>query len=225
MLAAATVSNIKIRYDAKTPQFAIFGTRVICVFYSIYLYTVKLANKDRPWEEDKQSLFTGGLSTDVIFTRVHILIQFFSLSWVFKNKAHIEGKAPFCAFPMTKGLSSSPIILAVSATCRLDCFPPAQSSPLVWKLLLVVSRKNNHVSSILKMSSGLYPSHSAERFFFQSSTVIVSTSPLSTVSVLNTMLFLLSNESSHPLDLLKVSLFRSLANFKACCWINGPVVW
>ena len=32
--AAATVNNIKIRYDAKTPQFAIFGTRVICVFYS-----------------------------------------------------------------------------------------------------------------------------------------------------------------------------------------------
>ena len=33
--AAATVANLKIRYDAKTPQFAIFGTRVICVFYSI----------------------------------------------------------------------------------------------------------------------------------------------------------------------------------------------
>ena len=32
--AAATVANIKIHYDAKTPQFAIFGTRVICVFYS-----------------------------------------------------------------------------------------------------------------------------------------------------------------------------------------------
>ena len=32
MLAAATIANIKIRYDAKTPQ---FGTRVICVFYSI----------------------------------------------------------------------------------------------------------------------------------------------------------------------------------------------
>ena len=33
--AAATVANIKIRYDAKTPQFALFGTHVICVFYSI----------------------------------------------------------------------------------------------------------------------------------------------------------------------------------------------
>ena len=32
--AAATVANIKIRYDAKTPQFAIIGTHVICVFYS-----------------------------------------------------------------------------------------------------------------------------------------------------------------------------------------------
>ena len=28
---AATVANIKIRYDAKTPQFAIFGTYVMCV--------------------------------------------------------------------------------------------------------------------------------------------------------------------------------------------------
>ena len=34
---AATVANIKLRYDAKTPQFALFGTRVICVFYSICL--------------------------------------------------------------------------------------------------------------------------------------------------------------------------------------------
>ena len=33
--AAATVANIKIRYDAKIPQFAIFGTCVIYVFYSI----------------------------------------------------------------------------------------------------------------------------------------------------------------------------------------------
>ena len=34
---AATVANIKIRYDAKTPQFAIYleHVRVICVFYSI----------------------------------------------------------------------------------------------------------------------------------------------------------------------------------------------
>ena len=32
---AATVANKKIRYDAKTSQFAIFGTRVIYVFYSI----------------------------------------------------------------------------------------------------------------------------------------------------------------------------------------------
>ena len=33
--AAATVANIKTRYDAKIPQFPIFGTRVIYVFYSI----------------------------------------------------------------------------------------------------------------------------------------------------------------------------------------------
>ena len=33
--AAATVANIKIRYDANIPQFAMFGTHVIYVFYSI----------------------------------------------------------------------------------------------------------------------------------------------------------------------------------------------
>ena len=33
--AAATVANIKIRYDPKIPQFAIFWTRFIYVFYSI----------------------------------------------------------------------------------------------------------------------------------------------------------------------------------------------
>ena len=32
--ATATVANIKIRYDVQTPQFAIFGTRIIYVFYS-----------------------------------------------------------------------------------------------------------------------------------------------------------------------------------------------
>ena len=31
--AAATVANIKIRYDVKTPQFAILRTRIIYVFY------------------------------------------------------------------------------------------------------------------------------------------------------------------------------------------------
>ena len=40
MLAVATVANIKIRYDVKTPQFAIFGTCVICVFHSIQLFNV-----------------------------------------------------------------------------------------------------------------------------------------------------------------------------------------
>ena len=30
----APIAYIKIRYDAKTPQFAIFGSHVICVFYS-----------------------------------------------------------------------------------------------------------------------------------------------------------------------------------------------
>ena len=35
--APATVAYIKIRYDAKTPHFAIFGTHVMCVFFSMLL--------------------------------------------------------------------------------------------------------------------------------------------------------------------------------------------
>ena len=37
--ATATVANVKICYDAKTPHFAIFGTRIICVLYSINCMT------------------------------------------------------------------------------------------------------------------------------------------------------------------------------------------
>ena len=44
--AAVTVANIKIGYDAKIPQFAIFGTRVIYVFYSIYIqWTLTLSER------------------------------------------------------------------------------------------------------------------------------------------------------------------------------------
>ena len=42
--AAATVANIMIRYDAKIPQFSIFGTCVICVFYSM-LFCIAPGNK------------------------------------------------------------------------------------------------------------------------------------------------------------------------------------
>ena len=38
MLAAATVANIKICYDAKTRHFPIFGTHIICVFHSISFF-------------------------------------------------------------------------------------------------------------------------------------------------------------------------------------------
>ena len=34
--AAVTIANIKLCYDAKIPQFAILGTGVIYVFYSIW---------------------------------------------------------------------------------------------------------------------------------------------------------------------------------------------
>ena len=37
-----TVADIKIRYDVKTPQFAIFGACVICVFYSIVVFVEHL---------------------------------------------------------------------------------------------------------------------------------------------------------------------------------------
>ena len=44
--AAASVANIKIRYDAKIPQFAIFGTHVIYVFYSRALPCVNIWGKE-----------------------------------------------------------------------------------------------------------------------------------------------------------------------------------
>ena len=47
LLATATVANIKIRYDAKIPQFAIFGTRVIYVFYSISILRLDSQGKGR----------------------------------------------------------------------------------------------------------------------------------------------------------------------------------
>ena len=50
--AAATVSNIKIRYDAKIAQLAIFGTRVIYVFYSIihkYCILTALLRLGKTW--------------------------------------------------------------------------------------------------------------------------------------------------------------------------------
>ena len=114
------------------------------------------------------------------------------------------------------------------------------SHPLYWQLVLGLFSTSTFLSFGMKtfvghftkkqscfihiqISSGLYPSHIAGRFFLKSSTLVVSTSPLSIVIVLSTMLFLLSNESSHPLDALKVSLFISFANLKAYCWINGPL--
>ena len=51
----ATVANIKIRYDAKTPQFAIFWTCIICVLYSTYnLYQIpyKLTSTSAPLVPD-----------------------------------------------------------------------------------------------------------------------------------------------------------------------------
>ena len=70
----------------------------------------------------------GGLSTDAIFIRVHTLFHCF-ICLKINHKLEIG----FCVFSMTKGLIFSPIILAVSARVilSLDCFPSAQSSPLV----------------------------------------------------------------------------------------------
>ena len=56
----------------------------------MYIYTVKPANKDHPWEEKKGSLFWalfGGLSTDAISVWVHTTL---SLFYLFKNKTPIE---------------------------------------------------------------------------------------------------------------------------------------
>ena len=62
--ASATVANIKIRYDAKTPQFAIFGTRVICVFYSIcsLLENLSILHLRFKWDVTELILFLSNLS-------------------------------------------------------------------------------------------------------------------------------------------------------------------
>ena len=45
--ASATVANIKIRYDAKILQFAIFGRRGICVFQKYqFIKSRKILNND-----------------------------------------------------------------------------------------------------------------------------------------------------------------------------------
>ena len=46
MLAAAIVAYIKIRSDAKTPQFVIFGTHVISLFYSVNMCLYNQAMED-----------------------------------------------------------------------------------------------------------------------------------------------------------------------------------
>ena len=47
----------------------------------------------------------GGLSTDAIYIRVHRLHTIFSLFYLLKNKAQIEGKVPwFLCLPNDQGL-------------------------------------------------------------------------------------------------------------------------
>ena len=69
--AAATVANIKIRYDAKTPQFAIFGTRIICVFYSI--------RRSQPVQVDR--LVSFSLVFIYLSQNTDVLIMKNSLKW------------------------------------------------------------------------------------------------------------------------------------------------
>ena len=65
---------------------------------SIYIYTVKLANKDRPWEVKKTvfvhrlALF-GGLITDAIFIGVHGLHTFFHCIICLKINHKLVGKS------------------------------------------------------------------------------------------------------------------------------------
>ena len=54
------------------------------ICHALSKITVKPTNKDRPWEEQKRSLFTGGalfggLSTDAIFIRVHTIFTILSV--------------------------------------------------------------------------------------------------------------------------------------------------
>ena len=76
---------------------------------------------------------------------------------------------------------------------------------------------------MLKMSFESKPSHNDASLLFQSSTVLSLTSPRSPLIVENTMLFRFVKLSSHPFEALKLSTFRSLANFSAFSFNNPPV--
>ena len=76
------------------------------------------------------------------------------------------------------------------------------------KVVLIQNEKDIHVHVLLALQVKLFGNSATLEY-----------SHLQSLA----MFFLLRNESSHPLDALKVSLFITLANFKACCWINGPL--
>ena len=71
--ATATVTNIKIRYDAKIPQFALFGTHVIYVFYSIIDYPLYRILTCRLGTRSSLSIFVVSLASPTLFKSVKLL--------------------------------------------------------------------------------------------------------------------------------------------------------
>ena len=66
--AAARVANIKIRYDAKTPQLAIFGTHVICMFYCSEV--IYLNNSSRKYLEEILIIYFGWVLKNILINMV-----------------------------------------------------------------------------------------------------------------------------------------------------------
>ena len=77
---------------------------------------------------------------------------------------------------------------------------------------------------MLKISFGSYPSHIEGSFVSQSDTTASSTS-LSPLILPNTILCLLKNDDGQPFEALKVSIFKSEVNFRACSFNRGPITF
>ena len=94
--AAATVANIKIRYDAKIPQFAIFGTHVIYVFCSI-LFECSLA------------LTSNTYSHILSVFQNDCVVETTLVGWVMNGLSHLYGvkEKPQFAVALIRGLGGN----------------------------------------------------------------------------------------------------------------------
>ena len=114
MLAAATVANIKIRYDAKTPQFAIFETRVIVAFYRI--------------------LFTDRITcSECFFVRS---TNYLNCVFIAHNQESVAKKKAFRTYMCIAGIGLFGVIIGVAALVGVLCSREKKTQKVCIFLLL-----------------------------------------------------------------------------------------